>query len=59
MTLYIPENFGNDKTVIYYIGLKGEFTKAKREPVKTNYEVAPNPAKNKNMGTEMNYSSIM
>ena len=34
---------------IYYIGLRGEFTKTSREAVViTNYEIAANPADHKN-----------
>lgn len=39
LTLYFPENFGGDTTRIHYIGLKGEWTEIKRDPIITVYEV--------------------
>lgn len=51
--LYVKENFGAEYTEIRYIGLKGEFTKYKREAVHTVYESRPMKAskdvKNTNM----------
>jgi len=44
LTLFFENNFGNDATVIYYLGFKGEFTKLNREPVEFLYEKAANPA---------------
>jgi len=45
LTIHIPKNFGNDKTKVYYIGLRGEFTAMQRDGiVLTSYELAPNPA---------------
>jgi hypothetical protein len=41
LILHIPENFGNDVTTIYYIGLKGDFEVMKREAVVTTYESKP------------------
>eukprot|EP00029_Vermamoeba_vermiformis_P012572 TRINITY_DN7429_c0_g1_i1.p2 TRINITY_DN7429_c0_g1~~TRINITY_DN7429_c0_g1_i1.p2 ORF type:complete len:208 (-),score=26.42 TRINITY_DN7429_c0_g1_i1:58-681(-) len=52
ITLYIPSNHGADETVIYYIGLKGEYTPVNRDIVITNYELRPNPAKNAPLGEE-------
>jgi hypothetical protein len=39
LTLFISSNFGAERTVLSYIGLKGEFTILKQDPVITNYEV--------------------
>ena len=39
--MYFPENFGEDFTRIYYIGLKGEFKNVKREAVDVVYEARP------------------
>jgi PITH domain len=39
LTLFISSNFGAERTVLSYIGLKGEFTVLKQDPVITNYEV--------------------
>ena len=47
LTLYFPSNFGNDTTIISYIGLKGDFKELKQAPVVTIYEASPNPADHK------------
>ncbi|CDF35918.1 unnamed protein product [Chondrus crispus] len=39
--LFVSENFGAEVTRIMYIGLRGEFTKYKREAVHTVYESRP------------------
>lgn len=39
--MYFPENFGEDFTRIYYIGLKGEFKTVIRDPVDVVYEARP------------------
>ncbi|PXF47586.1 PITH domain-containing protein 1 [Gracilariopsis chorda] len=39
--LFVDTNFGADLTEIMYIGLKGEYTKYKREAVNTVYESRP------------------
>lgn len=39
--LYVRSNFGGDVTKIMYLGLKGEFTKYRREAVHTVYESRP------------------
>lgn len=48
LTLYISANYGAEKTKIHYIGLKGEFSAVKREPVKATYEVLPGVKKTSN-----------
>lgn len=48
VTFFIEENFGHEKTRIHFIGLKGEFTPSKREPVITTYELVPAASKNSN-----------
>jgi len=48
LSLYFPENFGDEVTRIYYIGLKGEWTEIKKDHVITLYEATPNPADHKN-----------
>ncbi|CAG8631694.1 23723_t:CDS:2 [Cetraspora pellucida] len=45
LTLYFPENFGDDVTRIFYIGLKGEWTEIKFLMKQAS---TPNPADHKN-----------
>jgi len=47
VTIYIPNNFGNPTTRIYFISFKGTFTPMERKPVITTYEQKPNPADHK------------
>ncbi|XP_023220162.1 PITH domain-containing protein CG6153-like isoform X1 [Centruroides sculpturatus] len=48
LSIHFPKNFGSDKTRIYYIGLRGEFSEAQRQEVAIcSYEAAPNPADHK------------
>merc|ERR1712168_263136 len=48
LSIYFPSNFGEDTTKIYYIGLKGDFTKAARNEIPVvNYELRPNIADHK------------
>lgn len=35
LTLFFPENFGEDTSIIRYIGFKGEWTEVKRDPIIT------------------------
>lgn len=49
ITIYFPQNFGNDVTRIYYLGLKGEYSAPyKREAVVTSYESKPQLKDHKN-----------
>lgn len=42
LTLYFPDNWGDDETKIQYIGFKGEITINKRQAIKNVvYEVMP------------------
>ena len=42
LSTHFPTNFGEDVTTVYYIGLKGEFTEAKRVGVvNAVYEARP------------------
>ncbi|KAG2232548.1 galactose-binding domain-like protein [Thamnidium elegans] len=50
--LYFPENFGEDTSIIRYIGFKGEWTEIKRDPIITIYEAKANPADHKVPGAE-------
>ncbi|KAM8976647.1 PITH domain-containing protein 1 [Pelodytes ibericus] len=48
LTIHISKNFGAENTKIYYIGLRGEWTEARRHEVTIcNYESAANPADHK------------
>ncbi|CAG8437161.1 10662_t:CDS:2 [Ambispora gerdemannii] len=52
LNLYFSENFGEEITRIYYIGLKGEWTEIKKDPVITLYEAAANPTDHKKIHGE-------
>jgi len=41
LALFIDRNFGADETIVQYVGLKGEFTRYRREAVVTTYEARP------------------
>ncbi|GJQ14803.1 hypothetical protein GpartN1_g6594.t1 [Galdieria partita] len=41
LIMFFPTNFGSERTVIQYIGLKGEVTNYRREAVQTVYEARP------------------
>ncbi|KAF9578584.1 hypothetical protein BGW38_005548 [Lunasporangiospora selenospora] len=47
LTLYFSENYGGDTTRISFIGLKGEYSEFKRDPIITVYELQANPADHK------------
>lgn len=57
LTLFFPENFGEDITRIYYIGLRGEFSKAHVHGVTIcTYESRPNMSDHKNpLEDSLNY----
>ncbi|KAF8951144.1 PITH domain-containing protein 1 [Entomortierella lignicola] len=56
LTLFFSENYGGDTTRINFIGLKGEFTEFKRDPIITVYELQANPADHKVPGVNDNLS---
>ncbi|KAI9495310.1 galactose-binding domain-like protein [Zychaea mexicana] len=58
ITLYFPENFGADTSIIHFVGFKGEWTEIKRDPIITVYEANANPADHKIPGADdkMDYS---
>mmetsp|Transcript_21351 Transcript_21351/g.55489 ORF Transcript_21351/g.55489 Transcript_21351/m.55489 type:complete len:207 (-) Transcript_21351:1794-2414(-) len=41
LTLFFPSNFGAEHTKIYYVGLRGQHMKIKREAVNAIYEARP------------------
>jgi len=48
LSVFFPSNFGAEQTRVYFIGLKGDFTAARRHEVTiTNYEARANPADHK------------
>ncbi|KAI9264837.1 galactose-binding domain-like protein [Sporodiniella umbellata] len=51
ITLFFPENFGDDTSLVRFIGFKGEWTEMKRDPIITVYEANANPADHKVSGT--------
>ena len=49
LSIFFKDNYGEETTKVYYIGLAGEFSEAQRNPiVLTNYELSANPADHKN-----------
>ncbi|KAI9259485.1 galactose-binding domain-like protein [Phascolomyces articulosus] len=52
ITLFFPENFGDDTSIIRFVGFKGEWTEIKRDPIITVYEANANPADHKIPGAE-------
>lgn len=48
LVIHIPGNYGDDTTIVYYIGLRGDFTKVHRHEVTiATYEASPNPSDHK------------
>ncbi|KAG0180230.1 hypothetical protein DFQ29_001007 [Apophysomyces sp. BC1021] len=47
ITLFFPENFGEDTSIIRFLGFKGEWTEIKKDPIITVYEASANPADHK------------
>ncbi|KAL0077001.1 galactose-binding domain-like protein [Phycomyces blakesleeanus] len=58
LTLFFPDNFGGDTSIVRFLGFKGEWTELKRDPIITVYEANANPADHKNPAGEnkMDYS---
>ncbi|KAI8069381.1 galactose-binding domain-like protein [Gongronella butleri] len=52
LTLFFPDNFGADTSIIRYLGFKGEWSEMKRDPIITVYEANANPADHKIPGAE-------
>ncbi|KAF9162802.1 hypothetical protein DFQ26_003232 [Actinomortierella ambigua] len=47
LTLFFPSNHGGDTTRISFIGLKGDYSEFKQDPIITVYELQANPADHK------------
>ncbi|KAL8292539.1 hypothetical protein RQP46_001151 [Phenoliferia psychrophenolica] len=59
LTLFFPENHGEDSTRISFVGFKGEYSPLTRDPVITVYETKANPADhNKIQGMDSMHSRI-
>jgi hypothetical protein len=59
LSLHIPQNFGDETTSVYYIGLQGDWMDVKRqEIVITAYEKYANPADHKNILNDYQTSNI-
>lgn len=43
LSLFIEDNYGDDVSRVYWLGIKGEFRELNREPVEALYERAANP----------------
>ncbi|KAJ1950267.1 hypothetical protein IWQ62_006597 [Dispira parvispora] len=50
LTLYFPDNFGDDVTRLHYIGFTGEWTELHDAPLVTVYELQPNLSDHKVRG---------
>ncbi|KAI9319097.1 galactose-binding domain-like protein [Dichotomocladium elegans] len=59
ITLFFPENFGADTSIIKFIGFKGEWTEIKRDPIITVYEANANPADHKTPSGENKLDSFI
>ncbi|KAG2181441.1 hypothetical protein INT44_008254 [Umbelopsis vinacea] len=52
ITLFFPENYGEDTSIVRFLGFKGEWSEVKRDPIITIYEASANPADHKNPAAE-------
>ncbi|KAK7206586.1 galactose-binding domain-like protein [Myxozyma melibiosi] len=57
LTLFVQDNYGDDVSMISYIGLRGEWKELSKDPVITIYEAAANPADHKNLVGAENFMS--
>ncbi|TIB77714.1 DUF1000-domain-containing protein [Wallemia mellicola] len=59
LTLFFPENFGDDTSRLYFVGFKGSWTELRADPVITTYEAFANPADHKKIpGTDAGMNSL-
>jgi len=58
VTLHFDRNAGAAHTRLYYIGLKGEYTPASRQPVITAYELYPQPKSNQTPSEQSGMSRL-
>jgi hypothetical protein len=54
LTLFIEDNYGEDTTVISYLGFKGDWMQLGRAPTNILYEAAANPSDHAVKGTNVN-----
>ncbi|RDW62751.1 galactose-binding protein [Coleophoma crateriformis] len=54
LTLFIEDNYGEDTTLLSYLGFKGDWMQLGKAPSNILYESAANPADHKLKGTEVN-----
>ncbi|KAG0241261.1 hypothetical protein BGW41_006115 [Actinomortierella wolfii] len=59
LTLFFPENHGGDTTRISFVGLKGEFSEFKKDPIITVYELQANPADHKVPGAQETFGHTL
>ncbi|KAF9977840.1 hypothetical protein BGZ73_004753 [Actinomortierella ambigua] len=59
LTLFFEENHGGDTTRISFIGLKGEYSEFKQDPVITVYELQANPADHKVPGAKETFGQTL
>ncbi|KAI9597724.1 galactose-binding domain-like protein [Syncephalis fuscata] len=53
VTLFFPENFGDDITQLTFLGFRGEWTKIQPQPIITVYELQANPADHQTPADEL------
>ncbi|KAI8055712.1 PITH domain-containing protein [Syncephalis plumigaleata] len=53
ITLFFPENFGDEVSQLTFLGFRGEWTKIPAQPIITAYELQANPADHEIPSDEM------
>ncbi|CAM9964479.1 unnamed protein product [Discosporangium mesarthrocarpum] len=59
ITLFVPENFGADSTIISYLGFKGVDTKLRHGVVECVYESKPQAQDHKTPGAELGNHTLL
>jgi hypothetical protein len=59
LTIFLPETFGADTTIVTFLGFKGESTNARHAVVEAVYESKPQAADHKTRGNEFTNASVL